>query len=168
MAKTKFEVYKDKMGTYRWRLLAQNGEAVANGGEAYASKNGASNAAKKLKDWSKTKDIVDVEKEKEIAKKQAEKEKAQIAKDKEKAKALKDKAKTGKKVVKTTKKPLKKVLTKAKPLAKAKPLSKTKSKSKKSKPALDDVEMHIVKKEDKYDGVTVIQAMENGLDRELM
>ena len=50
MAKTKFEIYKDKKGEYRWRLLSQNGEPVATGGEGYAEKRGAMNAVKKLKD----------------------------------------------------------------------------------------------------------------------
>lgn len=62
MAKTKFEIYKDKKGEYRWRLLSQNGEPVATGGEGYAEKRGAMNAVKKLKDSSNTDNIVDTEK----------------------------------------------------------------------------------------------------------
>lgn len=67
MSKTKFEVYKDKQGGYRWRLLSQNKEIVATGGESYTEKRGAMNAVKKLKDWSNTTNIVDIEKEKEEA-----------------------------------------------------------------------------------------------------
>ena len=33
-----FEIYRDKAGAWRWRLRAKNGELVANGGEAFASK----------------------------------------------------------------------------------------------------------------------------------
>ena len=31
----RFEVYKDKIGEYRWRLLAANGQIVADSGEGY-------------------------------------------------------------------------------------------------------------------------------------
>ncbi len=59
MAKgTKFELYKDKKGHFRWRLLSSNGEAVASG-EGYKEKRGASDAIKKLKDWAATKEVVD-------------------------------------------------------------------------------------------------------------
>ena len=34
----KFEVYKDKAGEYRWRLVASNGQTIATGGEGYSSK----------------------------------------------------------------------------------------------------------------------------------
>ncbi len=67
MAKTKFEVYKDGKGTYRWRLLAQNGEPVAMGGEGFKEKRGAMNSVKKLKDWANTTNVVDIEKAKEEA-----------------------------------------------------------------------------------------------------
>lgn len=73
MAKTKFEVYKDKKGEYRWRLLAQNGEPVATGGEGYAERRGVMNAVKKLKDWANTENVVDMEKAAEEAKKLKEK-----------------------------------------------------------------------------------------------
>jgi uncharacterized protein YegP (UPF0339 family) len=33
-----FEVYQDRAGEWRWRLRAKNGQIVANGGEAFASK----------------------------------------------------------------------------------------------------------------------------------
>ncbi len=59
MAKTtKFEIYKDKKGGFRWRLLSKNGEAVATG-EAYKEKRGAMDAVKKLKDWASTKEVSD-------------------------------------------------------------------------------------------------------------
>ena len=68
-AKTKFEVYKDNKGAYRWRLLAQNGESVASSGEGFSEKRTAMNAVKKLKDWANTENILDLEKIKEEAKK---------------------------------------------------------------------------------------------------
>ena len=34
----KFEVYKDKAGEYRWRLVAPNGQSIAASGEGYSSK----------------------------------------------------------------------------------------------------------------------------------
>ena len=74
MAKTKFEVYKDNKGNYRWRLLAQNGEPVASSGEGFSEKRTAMNAVKKLKEWSNTENVVDLEKLKEDATKQKEKD----------------------------------------------------------------------------------------------
>jgi uncharacterized protein YegP (UPF0339 family) len=37
----KFELYKDAKGEYRWRLVASNGQLIANGGEGYKSKESA-------------------------------------------------------------------------------------------------------------------------------
>jgi uncharacterized protein YegP (UPF0339 family) len=34
----KFEVFKDKAGQYRWRLVAPNGKSIAEGGEGYSGK----------------------------------------------------------------------------------------------------------------------------------
>jgi uncharacterized protein len=34
----KFEVYKDKGGQYRWRLVASNGKSIAESGEGYVEK----------------------------------------------------------------------------------------------------------------------------------
>lgn len=56
---TNFEVYKDKKGGFRWRLLSKNHETVAFG-EAYSEKRGAMGAVKKLKDWASTKNISDL------------------------------------------------------------------------------------------------------------
>ena len=36
----KFQIYKDKKGEFRWRLIATNGNMIANGGEGYVSKSG--------------------------------------------------------------------------------------------------------------------------------
>lgn len=104
MAKTKFEVYKDKKGEYRWRLLAQNGEPVATGGEGYAERRGVMNAVKKLKDWANTDNVVDMEKAAEEAKKLKEKAAA--------AKKVAPKTATKKAVTKVTKKAVKKAVKK--------------------------------------------------------
>ena len=157
MAKTRFEVYKDKTGTYRWKLLSQNGESVANGGEAYTSKSGAMNAAKKLKDWSKTKDIVDVEKAKADKIKLVEKAKA-LANKKNKAKS--------KKVISTKEK----ATSKDKPTSKKKNIKKAASKKVSSKKPNNIknkngvIDLHIVNKVDRYDGITVADAMDHGID----
>lgn len=34
----KFEIYKDKIGAFRWRLTHTNGHIIANSGEGYTSK----------------------------------------------------------------------------------------------------------------------------------
>ena len=34
----KFEVYKDKSGEFRWRLVHTNGQVIANSGESYKAK----------------------------------------------------------------------------------------------------------------------------------
>jgi len=47
---TKFQIYKDVAGYFRWRLIAANGEKVA-ASEAYNSKQGALNSAEKVKYW---------------------------------------------------------------------------------------------------------------------
>ena len=35
---SKFELYADAKGEYRWRLRASNGQVIATGGEGYSSK----------------------------------------------------------------------------------------------------------------------------------
>lgn len=97
MAKTKFEVYKDKQGNFRWRLLAQNGESVATGGEGYSEKRSVINAVKKLKDWANTEEIMDLEKIKEEAEKMKLKAKAEA--EKMKLKTTSEKAKSAVKKV---------------------------------------------------------------------
>lgn len=42
---TKFVIFRDTAGYYRWRLIAVNGEKVATSGEAFASKQNATRAA---------------------------------------------------------------------------------------------------------------------------
>lgn len=44
---SKFEIFVDKTGKFRWRLIANNKEVVATG-EAYAARAGAVKTAKRL------------------------------------------------------------------------------------------------------------------------
>jgi uncharacterized protein len=37
-AVSKFQLYKDRKGEYRWRLRARNGEIIADSNEGYSSK----------------------------------------------------------------------------------------------------------------------------------
>ncbi|MFZ2522186.1 MAG: DUF1508 domain-containing protein [Minisyncoccia bacterium] len=60
MSNTKFNVYKDKSGHFRWKLLSRNGESVCEGGEGYKDKRDVINAVKKLKVWANTVNIVDL------------------------------------------------------------------------------------------------------------
>jgi len=39
-----FDLYKDKSGEYRWRMVSSNGRVVADSGEGYSSKDGARRA----------------------------------------------------------------------------------------------------------------------------
>ena len=38
---SKFELYTDAKGEFRWRLVASNGQTIATGGEGYKSKESA-------------------------------------------------------------------------------------------------------------------------------
>lgn len=58
MHQTKFVIYKDVAGYFRWRLVAGNGEKVA-ASEGYSSKQSAINSANRVREiaWEAT--IVD-------------------------------------------------------------------------------------------------------------
>ena len=58
MINTRFIIYIDKAGYYRWYLQAKNGEKVA-ASEAYVSKFGAINSARRVKPIAWEADIVD-------------------------------------------------------------------------------------------------------------
>jgi len=45
-----FEVYEDKAGEFRWRLVHRNGNILADSGEGYSSKSGARQAVKNVKE----------------------------------------------------------------------------------------------------------------------
>ena len=44
-----FELYKDKAGEYRWRLVHQNGQIIADSGEGYNTKDNAVNGIESVK-----------------------------------------------------------------------------------------------------------------------
>jgi uncharacterized protein YegP (UPF0339 family) len=56
----KFEIYGDASGSYRWRLVASNGQIVASSGESFASKANARRAAENVKDNAAKAEIVEV------------------------------------------------------------------------------------------------------------
>src|SRR5262245_35570744 len=45
----KFEVYQDKSGDFRWRLLASNGQVVATSGQGYKKKDDCLNGIESVK-----------------------------------------------------------------------------------------------------------------------
>ena len=55
----KFEIYLDKAGLYRYRLIASNGESIAMSEEGYKSKNGCLNGIKSVSVNSPDAEIVD-------------------------------------------------------------------------------------------------------------
>jgi uncharacterized protein YegP (UPF0339 family) len=69
MSKTTIlEVYQDKKGQYRFRLIAKNGEPVC-ASEGYAKKAGAMLAANKLSEWVTKATLVDADKKADAASK---------------------------------------------------------------------------------------------------
>ncbi len=65
---TILEVYTDKKGLYRFRLLAKNGEPVLMS-EGYEKKTGALKAAEKLSEWVTKALLVDADKKADAASK---------------------------------------------------------------------------------------------------
>ena len=55
---TRFEIFRDVSGLYRWRLVASNNEIVAVS-ESYHSKQAAINTAKRIRLLSQTAKMVD-------------------------------------------------------------------------------------------------------------
>lgn len=55
---SKFHIYRDMAGEYRWRLVARNGEKVA-ASEGYTSKENAIKSAERVKIWANSAEIVD-------------------------------------------------------------------------------------------------------------
>ncbi len=56
---TKFVIYRDAAGLYRWRLVAGNGEKVA-ASEAYATKYSAINSENRVKQIAYSATVVDI------------------------------------------------------------------------------------------------------------
>ncbi len=46
----KFEIYKDKTGEFRWRLIHTNGQMIANSGEGYTTKANAISGVNSVKE----------------------------------------------------------------------------------------------------------------------
>lgn len=46
----KFEIYKGKIGDFRWRLIHDNGQIIANSGEGYTTKVNAINGLNSVKE----------------------------------------------------------------------------------------------------------------------
>ncbi|MFB6188929.1 MAG: HVO_2922 family protein [Halapricum sp.] len=49
MSKATFELYEDESGEYRWRLVHDNGNIIADGGEGYATKQKARQGIQSVK-----------------------------------------------------------------------------------------------------------------------
>jgi uncharacterized protein YegP (UPF0339 family) len=47
--KARFEVYEDRAGEFRWRLVHDNGNVIADSGEGYATWRGAENGLRSVK-----------------------------------------------------------------------------------------------------------------------
>ena len=56
---SKFELYKDAKGEWRWRLIATNGQTIATGGEGYKSKDSAKAGIESVKKNAPTSEIVE-------------------------------------------------------------------------------------------------------------
>lgn len=62
------EVYKDKKGLYRWKLIARTGDTVCES-SGFEKKAGAMGAAKKLAEWTAKALLVDADKKADAASK---------------------------------------------------------------------------------------------------
>ena len=56
----KFEVYKDKKGAFRWRLIANNGQTVATAGQGYTSKANCKKGIESIKKNAPVAEIVEL------------------------------------------------------------------------------------------------------------
>jgi len=45
-----FELYRDRAGEYRWRLVHENGNIIADSGQGYTTKDNAKNGIKSVKE----------------------------------------------------------------------------------------------------------------------
>ncbi len=55
----KFRLYMDKKGEYRWKLVHENGNIIADSGEGYSSKSSAKNGIQSVKENAPSAPIVD-------------------------------------------------------------------------------------------------------------
>jgi len=56
----KFEIYTDKAGEFRWRLLSRNGKIVAESGESYQKKTALKRAIKSIQEKAGVATVVEV------------------------------------------------------------------------------------------------------------
>lgn len=56
-----FEVYEDRAGQYRWRLVHSNGNIIADSGEGYATKQKAKQGIESVKQNAPDADVVEAE-----------------------------------------------------------------------------------------------------------
>jgi len=59
MSMATFELYEDTAGQYRWRLVHDNGNIIADSGEGYASKQKARQGIDSVKDNAADADVVE-------------------------------------------------------------------------------------------------------------
>ncbi|KAB1194047.1 DUF1508 domain-containing protein [Haloferax sp. MBLA0076] len=59
MSKAHFEVYVDAEGQYRWRLVHDNGNILADSGEGYASKQKAKQGIQSVKQNASEAEVVE-------------------------------------------------------------------------------------------------------------
>ena len=59
MAKARFEVYKDKSGQYRFRLIAPNNEIIAVS-EAYTTKHNCLKGIEAVKKYASEAEVIDI------------------------------------------------------------------------------------------------------------
>jgi uncharacterized protein YegP (UPF0339 family) len=58
MSRQTFEVYEDAAGEWRWRLVAANGNIVADSGEGYSSKQGAKRGIESVRTGAPEADVI--------------------------------------------------------------------------------------------------------------
>jgi uncharacterized protein YegP (UPF0339 family) len=61
MADATFEIYKDEVGQYRWRLVHDNGNIIADSGEGYSSKQKARQGLNSVKENAPDADVEEVD-----------------------------------------------------------------------------------------------------------
>lgn len=60
MSNATFELFEDDAGQYRWRLVHDNGNIIADGGEGYASKQKAKQGIESVQSNASDAEIVEV------------------------------------------------------------------------------------------------------------
>lgn len=60
MSKATFELYEDRAGEWRWRLVHDNGNVIADGGEGYTTKRRAKDGLRSVKRNAPDADVVEV------------------------------------------------------------------------------------------------------------